>query len=202
MRDMKEFFRQSWLVLLVSLICGAGVAAVYGQLEGKIRKNAEEKLLAQEKILLPDAVSFTDVRSKGHDGKPGELLYSIGKDARGNIVGYAMKAAGSGFADTIVLLVAFDRQLDKLRGIGILKSNETPGFGDKIKDKSKNGKISFKDQFKGCPTGKRLIVVKHGDRGVADRNIVAISGATISSNGVTQIVNKAIERAKKIIKVK
>jgi electron transport complex protein RnfG len=103
---------------------------------------------------------------------------------------------GGGFADKIVLLVTLDPGLEKLLGIAVLKSNETPGFGDKIKNPP------FKDQFGGCPVQEKLMVVKTGDRSKVDREIVSITGATISSEAVTKIVNDAVREMKTIINPK
>ena len=117
----------------------------------------------------------------------------VGKDADGQVAGYAFTAEGSGFQDKIGLLIALDSAAENVLGIAVLKSNETPGFGDKAK------KPEFKNQFIGVPASK-LIVVKDGDRSAVDDTIVAITGATITSEAVVKIVNDAVSAMKAKLK--
>ena len=182
---MVKFIRQSWLVMAAALVFGLLVAGVFGALKPRIDENARLKLEREMKGLFGQDKIFEQVT----DGKGTELYYVAIDPCNPVAAGYAFKAIGSGFADKISLLVAVDAQLEKLVGIAILKTNETPGFGDKIKDDE------FKDQFKGSPLpkkGNKLAVVKVGDRGVKDEEIVTITGATISSEAVTKIVNDSV----------
>ena len=166
--------------MAAALIFGLLVAMVHGQLKPRIEKNAKDKLERELKKLLTEADTFED-----NTGSQGRVLYYTGKDCSGTVVGYAIEVVGGGFADKIKLLVTTGAEIKKLGGIAILKCNETPGFGDKIKD------LEFKDQYVGCPAVK-LMVIKNGDRSLVDDEIVAITGATISSEAVTKIVNKAV----------
>ena len=184
---MGRFLKQSWLVLTAALVFGLLVALVHGQLKPIIEANAKEKLEREMKALLTEAVSFDAIPDS--EGK--SVLYYIGKGAEGGITGYAIEAVGGGFADKIKLLVTTDSKCEKLRGIAVLKSNETPGFGDKIKD------ARFKDQYVGCPAVK-LVVTKSGSRSIVDDKIVSITGATVSSEAVTRIVNEAVESLRQL----
>ena len=175
--------------MLSALIFGLLVAAVHGGLEERIKRKAREKLEHEMTALVTEASTFEPIPADRPDDQPD---YYLCKDANDNIVVYAIIAEGSGFADKIQLLVAFDAKLEKLRGIAILKTNETPGFGDKIKGPR------FKDQFADSPIDQKLIVVKSADPSLKDQQIVAITGATVSSEAVTKIVNEAIVRIKNL----
>ena len=94
---------------------------------------------------------------------------------------------GSGFADKIKLVVATDAAFDKLAGFGVLSSNETPGFGDKINITPEDGGF-YQPQFIGAPVAE-LELTKIGDPGKLDSQIVAISGATVTSEAVVKILN-------------
>jgi len=182
-----NFLKQSWLVILSSLIFGLLVSGIYGQLKPKIDEQARLKLEREMmKAFMKEAAVFESALNAE------KTQYFIGKNAEGAVVGYAIEAEGGGFADKIRLLVAIDKPLEKLMGIGILKSSETPGFGDKIKE------TEFKDQFSDSPAGK-LKVLKEGDRSVKDEAIIAITGATISSDSVVKIVNNAVLELKKVL---
>lgn len=180
---LRKFIEQSWLAVVSSLVFGVLVAGVYGSLEDRIALNAQHKLEREMRQLIPTAVSFDTI--KNEKGLP---LYYLGKDAAGHLLGYEIIADGFGFADKITLLVAFDAELKKILGMSVLGSNETPGFGDKLKE------APFQGQFNGCPAEK-LTVVK-GEKGSSDRNIVAITGATISSEAAVKIINDAIIKIK------
>jgi len=113
-----------------------------------------------------------------------------GISADDNGVGWAFSVSGSGFADKIELVVVVDNSFEKMMGYGVLSSNETPGFGDKINDPE-----LFGNQFKGVPVGQFKLIMT-GDRSKIDSEIVAISGATISSEAVVRILNDSLEQIK------
>jgi electron transport complex protein RnfG len=186
-----DFLKQSWLVIVAALVFGLLVSGIYGQLDPIIKKNEREKLEREMKGLLVSATTFEMVADET-DPQGEKALYYVGKSEQGEVAGYAIIAEGGGFADKILLLVGLDGQLEKLLGIAILKTNETPGFGDKIKDGE------FKDQFQDCPATK-LMVAKTGDRSVVDDKIVAITGATISSEAVATIVNGAVNSLRELL---
>ena len=79
--------------------------------------------------------------------------------------------------------------MEKFLGFQVLSANETPGFGDKMKNDS------FRNQFKGAPAGE-LSLIKIGDAGKIDNEIVAISGATVTSTAVMNIFNKSVVSVK------
>jgi Na+-translocating ferredoxin:NAD+ oxidoreductase subunit G len=188
---LARFCKESWLVLVSSLVFGLLVSWVYGQLQGPIEQNAKNKLNREMGLLLGEGSTFEPVTDND-----GQVLYYKGiKD--GQVKGYAFKAVGGGFADKIELLLAVDAECKTLLGMAVLKTNETPGFGDKMKDDL------FKGQFNGCPAPdkqNKLAVLKTGDRSKVDREIVAITGATITSEAVTKIVNDAVIAMRERIK--
>jgi len=191
---LSNFIKNSWLVLVASLVFGVLVAAVYGALSSRIEENNNKKLTDKMLLLLAGATACEKVVAADGQG-----AYYVGKDAAGQVIGYALEERGGGFSGDIELVVTFNADLTALRGIAVLQSSETPGFGDKLKDEGKGGKLSFKDQFSGCPLDAKLVLEKTGDLAKADNTIVAISGATITSDAVTKIVNQAVLRMKKYL---
>ncbi|HSG01067.1 MAG TPA: FMN-binding protein [Vicinamibacterales bacterium] len=102
-------------------------------------------------------------------------------------VGFAIRAASSGFQDTITLLFGYDPSTSQLLGMTILESKETPGLGDKIyKD------LEFVAEFEGVTPP--LLGVKEGSEKGAPGEIVMITGATISSRAVIKAINTELER--------
>ena len=70
-----------------------------------------------------------------------------------------------------------------------LASSETPGFGDQIKSDY------YRKQYAGAPA-EQLTLAKSGDPTAADAQIVAITGATVSSEAVVDIVNTFLTQIK------
>jgi electron transport complex protein RnfG len=107
-----------------------------------------------------------------------------GYAAGGRFLGYAIPAAGAGFQDTISLLYGYDPAGDRIVGMQVLESRETPGLGDRIyKDEA------FVAQFRDLAVAPRLELVK--DAPTAPNQVDAITGATISSAAVVTILQTA-----------
>ena len=107
----------------------------------------------------------------------------VGFDAQGVRTGVAVEAAEPGFADEVRLMVGFNPATSALIGYAMLGQKETPGLGDKIEKDS---------VFVGSFRGK--VAPLRGTKGSAtDANTVqTITGATISSRAVIQIINHAV----------
>jgi len=181
-----KFLKQSWLVMAAALAFGLLVAVVDGQLKDRIRQNAIEKRNRELRKLFQEygeGCQFAEQTGKNKQGE--EVTYFTATDASGKIAGYAMEHVGGGFADKIKLLIAVDANVEKIKGYAVMKSNETPGFGDKIIG-------DFQKEFVNCSAVKLKVETKGTRYDPKDDIIVAITGATISSEAVTKIVNEAV----------
>ena len=199
MSKIKYFIRQSWLLLLTSFLFGLLIAVADAAWSAKIEQNKAEKLRKLIASLISDANSFElaiqDANLPGDKGRIIKTDIYEALDKQNNCAGFAFVAAGAGFADKIELVVAVDARCEKLLGFNVLSSNETPGFGNRMKNDS------FRNQFKGAPAGE-LSLVKIGDAGKIDNEIVAISGATVTSTAVIKIFNKSVISVKEQLQKK
>ena len=75
------------------------------------------------------------------------------------------------------VIVGFNVENDSLAGVGMTVLKETPGLGMRVREPA------FSDQFRNASFPVAL--------SSAGGRIDAVSGATISSNGVIEAVNKA-----------
>ena len=182
------FIEESWLLLVSAILFGCLLACLNAAWQPKIQQNEINKFNQLAGGLLSGAKGF---QSAGEPipvdigkGKMYNVEVKKGTDAAGNLVGWAFVIEGSGFADKIKLVVGVDAAFGKLAGFGVLSSNETPGFGDKIT--IKDG--FFQNQFKDAPV-TALELTKTGDPAFIDYQIVAISGATVTSEAVVKIFN-------------
>jgi electron transport complex protein RnfG len=199
MSKIKYFIQQSWLLLVTSFLFGLLIAVADAAWSAKIEQNKAEKLRGLMASLISDANSFElAIQEANVPGDKGRMIKTdIYKalDKQGNCAGFAFVAAGVGFADKIELVVAVDAKCEKLLSFNVLSSNETPGFGSRMKDDS------FRNQFKNAPAGE-LLLVKIGDAGKIDNEIVAISGATVTSTAVINIFNKSVISVKEQLQKK
>jgi electron transport complex protein RnfG len=196
---IRHFIEQSWLLIVSSFCFGLLIAIASAAWSPRIEQNEREKRNGLMRQLIKDANSF-EVAAEGVEvpakkGKPTRTDIYKAVDGEGKSVGFAFIAVGSGFADKIKLVIAVDGRCEKFFGFKVLASNETPGFGDKIKE------YYLGNQFKGVPAGK-LELVKTGDDKKIDSEIVAISGATVSSQAVVDIFNAYIEKIREHLQTK
>jgi electron transport complex protein RnfG len=184
MSKVKYFIQQSWLLIASSLFFGLILAIADAAWAPRIEANKINKLNNLMALLLPDANQFELVEQIQLESSQKINLYKA-VSAAGQNVGWAFEASGFGFADKIELVVAVDSGFDKIAGYEVLSSNETPGFGDQIK------LPWYRSQFSDAPVTK-LLLDRTGSHDKIDDQIVAITGATISSQAVVNIINNTL----------
>ena len=189
---MIGYIRQGWLILLLAILFGGSLAGVESALKDRIAENKLNETFEQLPKLVPGAdsdVSKAEYKRKQQAGETGIALAGgvvyEALDAEKKLVGYVISGSGMGFADKIELLIGLDAGAKTITGMFVLDQKETPGLGNKIVGE-------WKDQFAGKPAGVSLEVVK--TKASATTEVDAISGATISSQATTKIVNGTVAR--------
>ncbi len=180
----------------MALVFGAALAAVEVNLKGVISANKLSETLDRvpELVWGKEAVGIMAEKDPAVEITPG--IVTIKKPEKtsayqlyrvvhgGKLSGWVVKAAGQGYADKIEILVGLDPEVDTITGIFVLDQKETPGLGNNII------LPGWRNQFVQKKTETPLIVGnKDGD---ASNTIDALTGATISSRSVTEIVNRTI----------
>ncbi len=184
---MKEVFRITSVLTLVCLICALLLSVVYGLANKKIEMNKEKRVEEALTTLAPEAARVEKVTLEK------ETLYQL-FNQKGSLTGYGFIASGQGYQGKIKMLVVSDRSLSYLKGIEVVESLETPGLGAKIQEKP------FKGQFKGLGVAKDMACVK--DEVTKPGQIKAITGATVSSRAVVNILNTRIREIRELISKK
>jgi electron transport complex protein RnfG len=100
-------------------------------------------------------------------------------------VGVAAAAGEPGFQDVIRLIFGFDPGSGDVLGMKVLESKETPGLGDKIVKDS-----VFVAGFE--EVAAPLVGVKAGQGTGGEDEVHMITGATISSQAVIDIINHRV----------
>jgi len=176
------------MIIVLTVVClFAGVSLVYMDqyAEPLIKINAEKAMEEAIFKVLPDVSEVKKLEK-------GEHVIFKGFNKEGQLVGYAFISEGSGYQGIIKIMTGMDPELQKLTGIDILESVETPGLGAKIAGDD------FKGQFNGLSIIPEISYVK-GKKQEKANEIQAITGATISSRSVVKILNNTVLEVKRIL---
>ncbi|MCD6435181.1 MAG: RnfABCDGE type electron transport complex subunit G [Clostridiales bacterium] len=179
---MKEIVKLALILFIISSIAAGLLGFTY---DFTIDQITEQRKIADEvarKEVFKDADSF----EKFDDNKLSELQkinpaiaegYFAKKDE--NIIGYVFKTKPSGFSGIVEVVTGIT--IDGIiTGLRIGNHQETPGLGA-------NATLpKFYSQYKGLTVKETINVTKTVP---SDNEILAISGATITSRGVTDGVN-------------
>lgn len=184
---ISEFLNKNEIVRLAVVLCliTSVTALLLGTVNGVTAPIIEEIQIAATNdalnALVPEAENFEEMAIvEGSD----EIILNFYNaiNANGEIVGYCVKVAPSGFGGAIETIVSFDAN-GSVTGTEIISHSETPGLGTKLITDA-----TFAPQFVG--KSGFLNIVKNS--ATSSQDIVAISGATVSSTAMTLGVNTAI----------
>ena len=106
---------------------------------------------------------------------------------------YILSVRGNGLWDEIWGNIALESDLNTIAGAAFDHKGETPGLGAEIKDNPK-----FSEQFKGKKIYEdneyvSVDVVKGGAPAGAEHAVDGISGATVTANGVQEMLYRGIQ---------
>lgn len=190
---MKEMIKNAAILLVITLVAGALLGAVYENTKDIIAKQEADAKTAAYKEVFMDASGFeavndvmsADVRAKlDSAGFSAETIDELNNavDGSGNVIGYVFTiTTKEGYGGDITFTMGVKND-GTVNGISILSISETAGLGmeaDKVlKPQFTNKKV---DSFAYTKTGA-----------VAENEIDAISGATITTNAITNGVNTGL----------
>lgn len=188
---------------LVGLIASVLLVGTYRITEPRIAANRAEYLERAIFEVLPGAeqktiflvsngrlVPSTDERASG------ERVFA-GYDRSGHLIGVAVEAQGQGFQDVLKILYGYVPACECIVGMKVLETKETPGLGDKI-EKDEGFLANFEaldatvDPTKDA-LARRIGLVKQGQKS-NPWEIEAITGATVSSRAVADIIDASASR--------
>jgi electron transport complex protein RnfG len=174
---MREMLRLFIVVTLFGAISGGLLAGVRAGTQERIEYQ-QIKFVKGPAILQIMKGCTNDpltTRFKIRDGKEERAFFVGVFDGKPNIV--AFEATGKGYGGDLDIVVAVNVDKDEIVGVGVTTHRETPGVGSRVQSDPK-----FASQFKGRPIKEPFKVKVEGGK------IDAISGATVSSRGVTGAV--------------
>jgi len=181
---LKKSHHMILTLTLVGVLSSSALVGVYRYTQPMIQLNQQKALKEAIFRVLPEADSFEEIV------KNGKSIYK-GLDSSGKVVGYAFVGEGPGYQGIIKLMIGVDPELRKTFAIEILESVETPGLGQKITTPF------FKEQFHHLEITSPIRLVKK--KPATSNEIQAITGATISSQAVVDIVNSTVAKVKELL---
>ena len=114
----------------------------------------------------------------------GSVTEAYAVEAGGAAAGYALKVVASGSQGSIEMMVGLDAE-GAVTGVSVVKNAETAGIGSKVMENEPLASgVGVLDQFIGKSAADGALNV--------GSNVDAITGATVSTKGVTAGVNAAI----------
>ncbi len=203
-KQKSSFLKNCAALLVITLVAGLALAAVYEVTKAPIAAAEESARLEAYESVYPGAVfeSPQDADSliqqanaaAAQAGLSGCTVTDIlfAKDETGADIGFVVAAVSpNGYGGDISVAVGIDSAADKITGFSVLSNSETAGLGAKCTEPG------FASQFSGKAADK-IEYVKGG--GAAGNQIDAISGATVTTNAVTEAVNTALAAYSEVLK--
>ena len=132
----------------------------------------------------PTVMEVTGEMTAAASGAGATVTEAYEAQAGGSVIGHALKIVASGSQGNIVMMVGLDAE-GAVTGVSIVSNSETSGIGSKVMNNEPlTSGTGVLDQFIGKSAADGELTV--------GKNVDAISGATVSSKGVTTGVNAAL----------
>ncbi len=185
----KFILKVAGTLTVISLVVAALLGLVNSVTAGKIAEIDAENTRIAMSAVVPEGSEFTDkleisdAVSAAAAAQGGKLTELYGVKNGGEDAGYVMKISASGSQGTIVMMIGVDAN-KAITGISVVSHSETSGIGTKVvgNEPNSNG-VPVLDQFVGMSGAGSLVVGK---------TVTPISGATVSTKGITMGANAAL----------
>lgn len=188
----KRIVKDTIAMFVITLVAGLLLSFVYEITKDPIAKQTQIRKEKAYKEVLSKADYFEDIeldsseaddllKSKNLNATINEAAAACDKD--GNVIGYVcLVTSHEGYGGDIKIAVGVSID-GTVTGISMMSLSETPGVGMKANDED------FLNQYKDKKVDN-FVYTKNDV--VADNEIDALSGATITTNAVTNAVNAGI----------
>ena len=185
----KFILKVAGTLTVISLVVAALLGLVNNVTADKIAELEAQATREAMSAVVPEGSDFTDKLEISEDvaaaaaAQGGKLTELYGVKNAGADAGYVMKISASGSQGTIVMMVGVDAN-KAITGISVVSHSETSGIGTKVVGNEPNAAgVPVLDQFAGMSGAGSLVVGK---------TVTAISGATVSTKGITMGANAAL----------
>ncbi len=193
--DPKYLIKLTVTLFLTCVVVAGMLGAVNMVTKDKIAAiNLEKTQTAMKAVVAdPDNSTFSDALALSDDmtaaalAGGGTLTEAYEVLVGGAPAGHALKIVASGSQGNIEMMVGLDAD-GAVTGVSVVKHAETAGIGTKVVDNEPNNAgVGVLDQFVGKSAADGTLSV--------GSNVDAITGATVSTKGITAGVNAALSVA-------
>ncbi|MCI8398978.1 MAG: FMN-binding protein [Oscillibacter sp.] len=188
--DPQYLIKLTVTLLITCVVVAAALGGVNAVTEDTIDDINWENTVTAMKKVAPDATDFSEAMELSDDmtaaaaSMSGTLDSVYEAQANGEAIGYALKVVTSGSQGKIEMMVGVDVE-GAVTGVSIVKNSETSGIGSKVMNNDNTAAgVGVLSQFEGKSAADGTLTV--------GSNVDAISGATVSTRGVTNGVNAAL----------
>ncbi len=139
-----------------------------------------------KKTIVSEANEFSDVMSLNYNGQ--DYQYYEAYNENNEKIAYIFTTSGKGYGGDVVVMSGIDMN-GNITGINFLQLNETAGLGMRANSPD------FMKQFTGLNADSGFTLVKSK---AGDNEVQALTGATITSNAVSDACKTAFELYKSL----
>lgn len=189
--DPKYIITLTVTLFITCVVVAAALGFVNSLTEGPIaqinKENTEKAMqavLADPENSTPTQLELTGDMTAAASGAGATLTEAYQIEASGEQAGYVFKIVASGSQGNIEMMVGVDAA-GAVTGVSIVDNSETAGIGSKVMENEPLASgVGVLDQFVGKSAADGSLTV--------GTNVDAITGATVSTKGVTTGVNAAL----------
>lgn len=185
----KFILKVAGTLTVIALVVAALLGVVNNVTKDKIaEQDAENTRIAMSAVApegseFGDKMDISDAVTAAASAQGGKIVEMYPMTNGGADAGYVVKVSASGSQGTITMMVGVDAN-KAITGISVISHSETSGIGTKVVGNEPNSAgVPVLDQFVGMSGSGSLVVGK---------NVIAVSGATVSTKGITMGANAAL----------
>ena len=185
----KFILKVAGTLTVIALVVAALLGVVNNVTKDKIaEQDAENTRIAMSAVApegseFGDKMDISDAAAAVASAQGGKIVEMYPMTNGGADAGYVVKVSASGSQGTITMMVGVDAN-KAITGISVISHSETSGIGTKVVGNEPNSAGEpVLDQFIGMSGSGSLVVGK---------NVIAVSGATVSTKGITMGANAAL----------
>ena len=162
-------------LFVICLVCTLLLALANNVTAPLIDELAKKTEIESRMKVLSTATTF-------EDGKTGDIEYVTGLNDAKEVQGYVFVNTTKSYGGDLQVMTGVDAE-GKVTGVEILAISDTAGLGMNAQ------KQDFRDRFVGLVSG---IKIQKNTADPANNEVLALTGATITSNAVADAVNEAL----------
>ena len=185
----KFILKVAGTLTVIALVVAALLGVVNNVTKDKIAEQDAENTRIAMSAVAPEGSEFgdkmdvSDAVAAAASAQGGKIVEMYPMTNGGADAGYVVKVSASGSQGTITMMVGVDAN-KAITGISVISHSETSGIGTKVVGNEPNSAGEpVLDQFVGMSGSGSLVVGK---------NVIAVSGATVSTKGITMGANAAL----------